>query len=138
MRHAGTIRDSEAVLKWLVVKAHAGAAWQVVRHRRDEARLSTPSRTRSGRLRASSGPATRHPTPLCSCTSATGCCGAVSSQLPARCQQILRFVASADRPDYKAIAALTGMQVTAVGVTRGRCLARLRSLLDDDVTWEGA
>ena len=58
--------------------------------------------------------------------------------LPVRCQQVLRLVAAADRPDYRAIASLTGMKVTAVGITRGRCLAKLRNLLEDDVTWESA
>ena len=49
-----------------------------------------------------------------------------------------RAVAVADRPDYRAIAEVTGMKVTAVGVTRGRCLAKLRALLDDEKTWEWA
>jgi DNA-directed RNA polymerase specialized sigma24 family protein len=45
------------------------------------------------------------------------------------------MVALADRPDYRAISALTGVPVTSVGVTRGRCLAKLRRLLDDDERW---
>ena len=137
VRNAATIREPEAVLKWLVVSARR-AAWDVVRHRREDARLTMTIPDDAGspahQLRST------QPTPD----------AAVLVQerdrtlwtrflaLPDRCQQVLRLVAAADRPDYRAIASLTGMKVTAVGITRGRCLAKLRNLLEDDGTWEGA
>ncbi len=52
-------------------------------------------------------------------------------QLSRRCQELLRMVAFASRPDYAAVAAALGMPVGSIGPTRGRCLAKLRALLDD-------
>jgi len=50
-------------------------------------------------------------------------------QLSPRCQELLRIVAFAPRPDYQAVAAELGMPVGSIGPTRGRCLAKLRALL---------
>jgi RNA polymerase sigma factor (sigma-70 family) len=50
-------------------------------------------------------------------------------QLSPRCQELLRIVAFAPRPDYAAVAARLGMQVGSIGPTRGRCLAKLRAQL---------
>ena len=52
--------------------------------------------------------------------------------LSARCQELLRIVAFASRPDYAAVAAALGMPVGSIGPTRGRCLAKLRALLASD------
>jgi RNA polymerase sigma factor (sigma-70 family) len=57
------------------------------------------------------------------------------SQLSYRCQQLLRVIAFADRPDYLAVADALGMPVGSIGPTRGRCLAKLRALLSTDPTW---
>jgi RNA polymerase sigma factor (sigma-70 family) len=54
-------------------------------------------------------------------------------QLSPRCQELLRIVAFVPRPDYQAVAAELGMPVGSVGPTRGRCLAKLRALLADDI-----
>jgi DNA-directed RNA polymerase specialized sigma24 family protein len=51
------------------------------------------------------------------------------SQLPGRCQELLRIIAFVPRPDYAAVAAELGMPIGSVGPTRGRCLAKLRTLL---------
>lgn len=56
-------------------------------------------------------------------------------ELPARCQQLLRVIAFADRPDYSAVARALGMPVGSIGPTRGRCLAKLRALLSADAAW---
>jgi len=53
-------------------------------------------------------------------------------RLSARCQELLRVVAFAPRPDYAAVAAALGMPVGSIGPTRGRCLAKLRALLASD------
>ncbi len=50
-------------------------------------------------------------------------------RLSARCQELLRIIAFAPRPDYAAVAAELGMPIGSVGPTRGRCLAKLRALL---------
>jgi RNA polymerase sigma factor (sigma-70 family) len=55
---------------------------------------------------------------------------AAVGRLSARCQELLRIIAFAPRPDYAAVAAELGMAVGSIGPTRGRCLAKLRALLD--------
>jgi RNA polymerase sigma factor (sigma-70 family) len=56
--------------------------------------------------------------------------GAVD-RLPDRCRQLLRIVAFEHRPDYTKIAADLGMPVGSIGPTRGRCLTKLRALLEN-------
>jgi RNA polymerase sigma factor (sigma-70 family) len=56
--------------------------------------------------------------------------GAVE-RLSERCQALLRIVAFEHRPDYTSIAANLGMPVGSIGPTRGRCLQKLRALIDD-------
>lgn len=58
------------------------------------------------------------------------------ARLPQRCQELLRVIAFADRPDYAAVAKALGMPVGSIGPTRGRCLAKLRAQLTEDPTWE--
>ena len=53
-------------------------------------------------------------------------------QLSERCQALLRIVAFEHRPDYTKIAADLDMPVGSIGPTRGRCLQKLRALIDDD------
>lgn len=57
------------------------------------------------------------------------------SQLTPRCQELLRVIAFADRPDYAAIAESLGMPVGSIGPTRGRCLQKLRMSLGADPGW---
>jgi len=56
-------------------------------------------------------------------------------RLPARCRELLRVVAQADRPDYSVVSRALGMPVGSIGPTRGRCLAKLRALLLADPAW---
>lgn len=51
-------------------------------------------------------------------------------RLDDRCQRLLRVIAFDDRPDYERISADLGMPVGSIGPTRGRCLAKLRGLLE--------
>jgi RNA polymerase sigma factor (sigma-70 family) len=59
-------------------------------------------------------------------------------ELSPRCQRLLRIVAFDSRPDYAGIADELGMPIGSIGPTRGRCLAKLKTLLgarngaDDD------
>jgi RNA polymerase sigma factor (sigma-70 family) len=57
--------------------------------------------------------------------------GAVE-RLSERCQQLLRIVAFEHRPDYTRIAADLGMPVGSIGPTRGRCLQKLRAIIEKD------
>ena len=57
--------------------------------------------------------------------------------LPHKCRELLRVVAFADRPDYAQVSTALGMPVGSIGPTRGRCLAKLRSLLQGDPMWGG-
>ncbi len=53
-------------------------------------------------------------------------------QLSERCRQLLRIVAFEHRPDYTKIAADLGMPVGSIGPTRGRCLQKLRALVENE------
>lgn len=53
-------------------------------------------------------------------------------RLPEQCQRLLRILAFTHRPDYTAISAELGMKRGTIGPTRGRCLAKLRTLLNDE------
>lgn len=55
--------------------------------------------------------------------------------LPTRCRELLRVVATADRPDYAELSRALGMPHGSIGPTRGRCLAKLRALLVADPEW---
>jgi RNA polymerase sigma factor (sigma-70 family) len=53
-------------------------------------------------------------------------------RLSERCQALLRIVAFEHRPDYSQIATDLGMPVGSIGPTRGRCLNKLRGLIDEE------
>jgi RNA polymerase sigma factor (sigma-70 family) len=55
------------------------------------------------------------------------------SRLSAQCQELLRIVAFVPRPDYQSVSAALGMPVGSIGPTRGRCLAKARTLLADEL-----
>lgn len=59
------------------------------------------------------------------------------ARLTPTCRELLRVIAFADRPDYAAVSHSLGMPVGSIGPTRGRCLAKLRSLLQGDPVWGG-
>lgn len=55
------------------------------------------------------------------------------SQLGERCQQVLKLLVVTPEdgpPSYQVVASALGLPVGSLGPTRGRCLARLRDLLD--------
>ncbi|WP_304606132.1 RNA polymerase sigma factor [Actinotalea lenta] len=134
VRHAETIREPQAALAWLLVSARR-AAWSAVRGTRAAAARARPlpdDIDEAGEVPDAGVGPERHLLE----TERDRTLWRVFARLPERCRQILRCVAAADRPDYRAIAEVTGMKVTAVGVTRGRCLAKLRALLDQDDRWE--
>ncbi|MFC6085895.1 RNA polymerase sigma factor [Sphaerisporangium aureirubrum] len=60
------------------------------------------------------------------------------ARLPANCRALLRIVAFVHRPDYDAVSTALGMPRGSIGPTRGRCLAKLRTLLAQDPRWSAS
>jgi RNA polymerase sigma factor (sigma-70 family) len=128
VRSADSISDPQAVLQWLLVTARR-EAWRVVKRTdRVEPRefeaddiIGAVQNMPEERVLQSDGDSRlwQH-----------------ISQLTERCQQLLRVIAFADRPDYAAVAEALGMPIGSIGPTRGRCLAKLRQLLTSDPAWE--
>jgi RNA polymerase sigma factor (sigma-70 family) len=54
------------------------------------------------------------------------------AQLSERCQRLMRVVAFTHRPSYQEVGVALGIARGSIGPTRGRCLARLRTLLAVD------
>lgn len=52
------------------------------------------------------------------------------AQLSEQCQELLRLLIAEPPLDYDTISALTGRPVGSIGPTRGRCLERLRRLME--------
>lgn len=55
-----------------------------------------------------------------------------------RCRALLRIVAMVDHPDCDEVSVAPGMPRGSIGLTRGRCLAKLRELLPADPVWSTA
>lgn len=127
VERAGTIREAQAVMGWLIVTVRR-ECWRLQRmqsrtdHELDETRPdSRPD------------PATvtvRHAEHILLWSHV--------EKLDARCQALLRVIAFADRPDYAAVSEALKMPLGSIGPTRGRCLAKLRASLTDDPSWGGA
>jgi len=134
VRNMDTIRESNAVLQWLLVAARR-AAWESVRQRRAEAarRAAVDDlETVTPGAAVATEPA---PDARVLESERDRTLWERYSLLPERCQELLRLVSLADRPDYKHIADALDMPVGSIGATRGRCLAKLRTLLAGDDVW---
>ena len=130
VRGADTVRDPQAVLRWMTITARR-EAWRASRlNRREDA---APPEV----LEASAPPA-------------AGPEGAVLGRgraytlwrhvagLPARCQRLLRVIAFEDHPDYASLSTELDMPVGSIGPTRKRCLNKLRDLLATDPEWSAS
>ena len=137
LRSGESVRDPGAVVKWLLT-ATRREAWRASRRLHDdttrhggtlgdgpEETLDLPAQHGSLPEDAVFGDERRR----CLWTHVQG--------LSPRCRRLLCVIAFADRPDYALIAESLGMPVGSIGPTRGRCLAKLRDLLDEDPRWEG-
>jgi len=129
VHHADTIHEPQAVLAWLITTAKR-ESWRVVRTARHDRPL--PSDDDREQLPDLATPGPDH-------VALQTLDGQVLWQhvhsLPERCQSLLRVIAFAERPDYGAVATALGMPIGSIGPTRGRCLAKLRLLLDNDPHW---
>jgi RNA polymerase sigma factor (sigma-70 family) len=58
-------------------------------------------------------------------------------KLSEQCQNLLRLLVSEDEPSYENVSSALGMPVGAIGPTRGRCLEKLRSYVEQDSAFHG-
>lgn len=126
---AERIEDSGAVLKWLITTTKR-EAWRVAR----EARRALPTD-----LLPESAPDDEGAEDLADVVAGVERYEVVwrhFRQLSERCRELLAAVALSDRPDYGAVSAALGMPVGSIGPTRGRCLGKLRTMLESDPAWE--
>ena len=123
---ADRIADPHAVLAWMVVTVKR-ETWRLVRGERRETVVEEVPEAPAQSLT---------PEQKSILAERQGCLWRHIDQLSARCQELLRVIAFADRPDYAAISGALGMPVGSIGPTRGRCLQRLRLSLANDSSWE--
>jgi RNA polymerase sigma factor (sigma-70 family) len=127
VRRADSIDEPRAVLQWLIVTARR-EAWRVS----SAQRRVDPTDWAGDELVA---PSDQQPETVVTRSAEDQVLWSHIHRLPARCQQLLRVIAFADRPDYAAISKALGMPIGSIGPTRGRCLAQLRSALAADSSW---
>lgn len=136
VRSIDSIEEPGAALKWLVVSARR-AAWRAVEGTRRRDRLHRPLPEPGAPEADLQDPAPGPAEPVLD-AERDRVLWRQYQELPQRCRELLRFVAVADRPDYRAISEATGISYGSVGITRSRCLAKLRALLEGDLGWAGA
>jgi RNA polymerase sigma factor (sigma-70 family) len=129
VQHASGISDPGGVLKWLLTTTRR-EAWAVSkRSRREDVREDIGDAI-------SDVPTTGdEPADAVVRSQEQGTLWRHFKDLPERCQQLLRVIALAERPDYAQVAEALGMPVGSIGPTRGRCLAKLRTALLGDPGW---
>lgn len=127
--HAADVRETAAVLGWLVISVKRDS-WRSARLARrasyDESGTVDP------------GEAAEGPESLAILTERQQLLWESVEGLPERCRQLLRIVAFCDRPDYDEVSAALGMPRGSIGPTRGRCLEKLRRSLAADPRWVDA
>lgn len=130
VRHRETVRDPQAVLRWLSVAV-----------RREAARLSR-SAARAAPVEDETLAAVLEPEPGIEEEVVARDTGALLwrhlAALSERCQRLLRVLAFQDKPDYRALSVELGMPVGSIGPTRARCLGKLRALCTADPSWSPA
>lgn len=127
VRHGDNITEPHAVLRWLIVTARRESIRAVQVKDRTEL-VENPGATLVA-------PESDCPEPIVLADAVQTVLWRNVSELPVRCQRLLRAIAFAERPDYAALSEALGMPIGSIGPTRGRCLAKLRSLLSDDTEW---
>jgi RNA polymerase sigma factor (sigma-70 family) len=123
VRNADSVRDPQAVLGWLTTTARR-EAWRVSKVSRRQVPMTQD--TLAAALPDLDGP--EHEALL---NDRQSMLWKKVAELSERCQRLLRVIAFEDRPDYAQLALDLEMPVGSIGPTRGRCLAKLRSLLPD-------
>ncbi|HET7474455.1 MAG TPA: sigma-70 family RNA polymerase sigma factor [Dermatophilaceae bacterium] len=135
LRNADSVRDPRTVVKWLLTTTRR-EAWRVSRQQR--AHLSTSLNDGDGGEVTAGLPAdeSEQPDAVALRSQRERVLWGHVQQLSPRCRELLRVIAFADRPDYAVVAESLGMPIGSIGPTRGRCLAKLRTVLTSDPAWE--
>ncbi len=138
LHSSGSIRDPQTVVKWLLT-ASRREAWRVAkRSRADLAHTAALFGQEGDELTAIPVQPDDLPEEVVFRDDRQRQLWEHVQELPARCRELMRVIAFADRPDYALIAESLGMPVGSIGPTRGRCLAKLRQVLASDPQWEGS
>lgn len=130
VKHADEITDPRGILKWLLTTTRR-ESWSVVRRSRREDVSDD-----LGDVLDEAPAAPNGPEQLVVRGQEQRVLWQHFATLSQRCQQLLRVIALAERPDYAQVAEALGMPVGSIGPTRGRCLAKLRQALTSDPAWE--
>ncbi len=123
VRRGDAVRDERAVLRWLTITARRNA-WRTSQQSRrasavdDEVLDAVLPRQASAETTVVLDDENR-------------ALWTNVSQLNERCQRLLRVIAFSDRPDYAGLAEELQMPIGSIGPTRGRCLDKLRTLLQN-------
>jgi len=127
VRRSETIGDPQAVVRWLTVTARRDA----LRTSRSVQRVEV---TQDGVLDLRGDVQDSPENEVLRASRDEELWRAVSG-LSRRCQMLLRVVAFSPRPDYARLSAHLGMPMGSIGPTRGRCLQKLRALLNATGDW---
>ncbi|CAN5586201.1 hypothetical protein BH10ACT10_BH10ACT10_28650 [soil metagenome] len=135
--HSGSsIRDPQTVVKWLLTAARR-EAWRVAkRSRADQAHTAALFGQEGEELTVIPAQREELPDEVLFRDDRQRQLWEHVQELPARCRELMRVIAFADRPDYALIAESLGMPVGSIGPTRGRCLAKLRQVLASDPAFD--
>jgi RNA polymerase sigma factor (sigma-70 family) len=127
LRRLDGIRSPQALTAWLVTTTRR-EAWRV----RERSRRQAPAGAAT--LDATADPDPEPPERLLA-GERDRALWRHFRRLSPRCRELLRIVAQVDRPDYTRVAEALGMPRGSIGPTRGRCLAKLRAMLEADPIW---
>jgi RNA polymerase sigma factor (sigma-70 family) len=138
LNSAGSIRDPQTIVKWLLTAARR-EAWRVGKRSRSEVMRTASLFGEEGEeLTAIPTQRDELPEEVVFRDERQRHLWQHVSTLPERCRELMRVIAFADRPDYSVIADSLGMPLGSIGPTRGRCLAKLRLVLASDPLWQGS
>lgn len=131
VRKADTVREPRAVLGWLSITARR-EAWRLARADGRAAAVEPAVITNLGEQPgpAEAGNAAPSPETVAVASETARRLWRYVAMLPERCRRLLRVIAFDERPDYGRLALELNMPVGSIGPTRGRCLKKLRDLME--------
>ena len=118
VRSAETVRDPQAITRWLCTAARR-EAWRV-------SKAATRTRPVEDEVIDARLPVQSSPEGKVVEDDEKAHLWRALGRLPERCQKLLRIVAWEPRPDYSSVAEGLDMPIGSIGPTRRRCLDKLR------------